>query len=276
MSGPPDGPRAALRVTYDRDAYLTGVTLTTASVVGAASRVQVTHRAGRQRGRGARGGRAPDASRCHPATPAGWRSGTRSEDGEQLSVAELEVAGHAVTRWLRPPEVPEAWGAPDAISLDALTDPRSGCVEILAAVRCAPNRGPLGGEEIAGMRRILRIPDAADYTVRLRARPPSRRGRALAAPGRSVRPGRGLLARELRRVGRERARRDRRRPRHHLDLGGHRPRPLPRPELAGEAAWCRVCTWRSSPGPPRGARSASPSPTPAAARRSRSTRTARA
>ena len=66
---------------------------------------------------------------------------------QPLAISELDVPGTRVRRWLRPPAVPEAWGAPAAISLDADADTRSGCVTILAVLRCAPESDRIGGEE---------------------------------------------------------------------------------------------------------------------------------
>ncbi|MFA6300254.1 MAG: hypothetical protein WC642_13875, partial [Nocardioides sp.] len=113
--------------------------------------------------------------RVEVALPDGPSSWIQVEDasgssGRQISIAELDVPGVSVTRWLAPPTVPTAWGAPDVISLDARPDARTGCARIGISVRCYPDEQE-EGEETAGLRRLVTLPEEADYGVRLRAVP---------------------------------------------------------------------------------------------------------
>ena len=113
--------------------------------------------------------------RVEVALPDGPTSWVQVEDasgsaGRQISIADLDVAGVSVTRWLVPPTVPAAWGAPDVISLDARPDARTGCARIGISVRCYPDKQE-EGEETAGLRRLVTVPEGADYDVRLRAVP---------------------------------------------------------------------------------------------------------
>lgn len=117
-----------------------------------------------------RAGREIDVSL--PAGPTSWVAVEESSgsSGRQLAIAELEVPGVTVSRWLVPPTIPTAWGAPSVISLDARPDARTGCVEIGLSLRCAPGRQHEGGET-SGMRRLVTLPEGATYDARLQVVP---------------------------------------------------------------------------------------------------------
>lgn len=90
--------------------------------------------------------------------------------GRQMSLAEVEVPGVTATRSLALPPVPEAWGSPARIVLQAVSDDRTGCVEVAGSVRCVPGR-EVAPEEPLGFRRVVTLPEAATYDdVELRVR----------------------------------------------------------------------------------------------------------
>lgn len=93
-----------------------------------------------------------------------------------LALAEVSWAGRLLGRTLVLPEVPDSWGPPAAVVLRALADYRTGCVRVSGAVRCAQGKDRVA-EEPTGLRRRFRLPEGADYQVRLRVQP--RAGRAL-------------------------------------------------------------------------------------------------
>ena len=105
-----------------------------------------------------------------------------SRRGRSFSLAEVSVPGVTMTRSLRLPVVPDAWGAPDAVVLRAVDDARTGCAEIDASVRCVAANA-IAGEEPAGFARIVTTPAEQTYTASLRVR---------------ARPGDDLLAELLR------------------------------------------------------------------------------
>ena len=172
VSGPPGSDPTTFRVTYPGPVDLTYVMVTTAPDPDVSRTLTVRTEQG-----------ASDPVTLAPGTavrvpvPSGatdWVEVSEPGGAEQpLAISELDVPGTRVRRWLRPPAVPEAWGAPAAISLDADADTRSGCVTILAALRCAPQAARIGGEETAGMRRLVDVPEGADYRVQVRALPRS-------------------------------------------------------------------------------------------------------
>ena len=112
------------------------------------------------------------AGESAPVTlPEGPTSWVQVEDGGgrpggQLSIAELDVPGVSVERWLVPPTVPAAWGAPDVISFDARADVRTGCAQIEDSIRCRPGDEHTG-EEASGMRRLVSLPHPRNYEPRL-------------------------------------------------------------------------------------------------------------
>ena len=185
MSDPGSAKRPSLTLDLVGTREVDRVSLTAGSVPGDtddAPRVVV---------RTARGASSPTTLQPGVATtfdvPAGKTSWVRVEEVRPtsagtftpLALAELDVPDVTVSRWLVPPRVPTAWGAPDVISLDAGADTRTGCAQISGAVRCATGRGPRDGEEASGLRRVLRLPSAADYAVTARVIP--RSGSAAAA-----------------------------------------------------------------------------------------------
>ena len=76
------------------------------------------------------------------------------------------MSGVAVTRRLRLPAVPSAWGNPDAIVLRAVDDARQGCARVRGDVRCVTGR-EVAPEEDAGFARSLELPRAAPYAMRM-------------------------------------------------------------------------------------------------------------
>ena len=92
--------------------------------------------------------------------------------GHRLALAEVHVPGLVVDRTLVLPTLPEGWKNPDDIVLRAVSDARTGCAEVDAAVRCVPGR-EVAPEEPFGFRRRVTIPDSAEYAADLwvRARP---------------------------------------------------------------------------------------------------------
>lgn len=87
----------------------------------------------------------------------------------RMSIAEVEVPGVTATRTLVLPPVPEAWGSPARIVLRAVSDDRTGCVEISRTVRCVSGRD-VAPEEPLGFRREVTLPAAASYDLGLRVR----------------------------------------------------------------------------------------------------------
>lgn len=99
-------------------------------------------------------------------------------DSNQLDVAEVQVGDIQVRRELVLPEVPEEWGAPDAILLRRLGDARTGCAEVDGGVRCRP--GEVGSPEEPGdFSRVVTLGDAQELDATLTVRP--RGGPALSA-----------------------------------------------------------------------------------------------
>lgn len=115
--------------------------------------------------------------------PGGAGTGFSVEDasgaqGRVLALSEVVLPGLAVQRWLATPEVPEEWGAPDAVVLRADLDDRTGCVAAGSGVRCSP-REAVSSEEAAGTARVVELPEGGLYSARLWLRP--RAGAALDA-----------------------------------------------------------------------------------------------
>lgn len=107
-----------------------------------------------------------------PPGPTTW---FQVEDAEQrtdrqLSIAELDIPGVRATRWLVPPTVESEWGSPDAISLSARADLRTGCAQVDESIRCRPGVTD-EGEEASGMRRLLTLPTASTYEPRITVAP---------------------------------------------------------------------------------------------------------
>lgn len=155
-----------LRVELDEPIEVGSVRLRLGEVPGTLSDVRVRTEAGV--GDATVMGAGDTATLDVPAGRTGW---IQVEDAEgrtdrQLSIAELEVPGVAATRWLRPPAVPAAWGAPDAISLSAHADLRTGCVQLDQSIRCRPQVLD-EGEEASGLHRLLDLPAGGAYEPRL-------------------------------------------------------------------------------------------------------------
>jgi arabinofuranan 3-O-arabinosyltransferase len=92
--------------------------------------------------------------------------------GHRLAVAEVAVPGVSVQRSLRLPSTPARWGNPDVIVLRAVTDRRTGCVDVDRDVRCVVGRD-VADEEPAGFRRTFGLAENGTYVadLRVRARP---------------------------------------------------------------------------------------------------------
>lgn len=100
------------------------------------------------------------------------------KDSNQLDVAEVELGNIRVRRELVLPEVPETWGAPDAILLRRLGDARTGCAEVDGGVRCRP--AEVGSpEEPRDFSRVVTLGDAQEFEATLTVRPVG--GQALTA-----------------------------------------------------------------------------------------------
>ncbi|MDN4173098.1 alpha-(1-_3)-arabinofuranosyltransferase family protein [Nocardioides sp. SOB77] len=97
---------------------------------------------------------------------------------DRLALAEVDVPGLAVRRVLDLPTLPEGWGAPDVVVLQADRDARTGCVVVALSDRCAVGR-ERASEDGPVVRRSFDLPVAASYDVSLTARP--RAGSALDA-----------------------------------------------------------------------------------------------
>lgn len=90
--------------------------------------------------------------------------------GRQMALAEVRIPGLTATRSLVLPPVPEEWGAPARIVLRAVSDARTGCVEVATSVRCVPGR-EVAPEEPLGFRRLVTLPEAGQYDdIELRVR----------------------------------------------------------------------------------------------------------
>ncbi|MEI7058118.1 DUF3367 domain-containing protein [Nocardioides sp. CCNWLW239] len=106
--------------------------------------------------------------------PRGATEWVRVEDagsaGGGLALAEVTIPGVDVVRRLATPTLPETWGNPDVVALSAEQDARLGCAEVRDDVRCVPGR-ERSGEEPLDMRRVVTLPEATDWSARLRVRP---------------------------------------------------------------------------------------------------------
>jgi arabinofuranan 3-O-arabinosyltransferase len=90
--------------------------------------------------------------------------------GDQLDIAEVDVARARVRRELVLPEVPREWGAPDAILLRRLGDARTGCAEVDGGVRCRP-AATGSPEEPRGFTRVVTLAAEQDLEAALTVRP---------------------------------------------------------------------------------------------------------
>ena len=102
----------------------------------------------------------------------GW---LQVEDGSgaavsSLALAEVDVPDVTVRRTLVLPQLPAGSPMPGTIVLRALTDARTGCADVDAAVRCAADRA-VDSEEPAGFRRAVTLPATAAYDPELTVRP---------------------------------------------------------------------------------------------------------
>jgi arabinofuranan 3-O-arabinosyltransferase len=88
----------------------------------------------------------------------------------QARIAEIEVPGVSPVKELVLPTVPDAWGSPAAVLLEAALDARSGCVDVDLSVRCQEGRDRTGEEE-SGFARRFDLPEGATYDARLWVRP---------------------------------------------------------------------------------------------------------
>lgn len=90
-------------------------------------------------------------------------------DGRQLGLAEVEIPGISVRRYLRTPSLPESWGSPDAIVLSTVAT-RRGCAPVGLEMRCI-NGWERSGEEDAAMLREVPLRKAGSYSASLAVRP---------------------------------------------------------------------------------------------------------
>lgn len=90
--------------------------------------------------------------------------------GRPLSLAEVDVPGLSVERVLDLPSLPEAWGTPDAVVLQADDDPRTGCLVVDGEERCVAGRDRTA-EDGPSMRRSFELADGRDYRLSLTVRP---------------------------------------------------------------------------------------------------------
>ncbi|WP_165356866.1 alpha-(1-_3)-arabinofuranosyltransferase domain-containing protein [Nocardioides zhouii] len=90
--------------------------------------------------------------------------------GLQARIAEIRVPGVTARKELVLPTVPDAWGSPEAVLLEAALDARTGCVDVDLSVRCQEGRDRTGEEE-TGFARRFELPEAATYRAQLWVRP---------------------------------------------------------------------------------------------------------
>lgn len=161
---------AFLRVTLEQAANPETVRVTLGDTPGTLSDIRVRTEAGV--GDPVVMGPGDTSDLVLPPGPTRWIQVEDAEDRDdrQLSIAELEVPGLSVTRWLRVPAVPEGWGLPDAISLSARADLRTGCAPVDRSIRCRPELLD-EGEEAAGMHRLIELPSSETYEPRLTVAP---------------------------------------------------------------------------------------------------------
>jgi arabinofuranan 3-O-arabinosyltransferase len=101
----------------------------------------------------------------------GWVRIEEASGGEaaQLSLTEVHIPGVTARRSLVLPDLPDDWPAPARVVLRALSDARTGCVELDDDVRCVPGRA-VADEEPLGFRRSFELPRPQAYTPVLQAR----------------------------------------------------------------------------------------------------------
>ncbi|MFC7724504.1 DUF3367 domain-containing protein [Nocardioides sp. GCM10028917] len=159
-----------LRLDLEDQLSTGSIRLTLGEVPGTLSDVRVRTEAGV--GEAVVMGAGDTATIPLPAGPTSWIQVEDAElrKGRQLSIAELEVPGLSVTRWLRPPSVPADWGVPDVISLSAHADLSTGCVQLDQSIRCRPQVLD-EGEEASGLHRILDLPSPGVYEPRIMVAP---------------------------------------------------------------------------------------------------------
>ncbi|WP_165807256.1 alpha-(1-_3)-arabinofuranosyltransferase [Nocardioides currus] len=105
------------------------------------------------------------------ALPAGETSWVRVETAGQsaavqAAIAEIRVPGIEPRKSLVLPTLPETWGDPEAILLEAALDARTGCVDVELSVRCQEGRD-VAGEEDHGFDRQLTLGEDHAYDPRI-------------------------------------------------------------------------------------------------------------
>ena len=71
-----------------------------------------------------------------PTAERVWVEDASGTPGNQISLAEVEVGDLRVQRHLVLPDLPAAWGDPDAVVLRRVADARTGCATVEGSVRC--------------------------------------------------------------------------------------------------------------------------------------------
>lgn len=88
----------------------------------------------------------------------------------QLAIRDVTLPGSDLSRPLRLPEVPSAWGAPAAIMLESSGGYRGGCLDVDDYLRCAAGQDGWG-EDGQILDRIVTLPEEASYPFSLLVEP---------------------------------------------------------------------------------------------------------
>lgn len=165
-SGPPlsSDEEPWVRVILDERQEVDVVTVVAGeSPKSGAQRIAVETEAGTSEARSALAGEA--VTFRLPSGSTSWVRVAAAASGaaEELSIAEVRIAGLDLDRTLQMPEVPRAWGAPDHILLSA-TATRESCVLVDTDVRCAAGRAR-ADEDGGVIDRTVRLGVGGDYEV---------------------------------------------------------------------------------------------------------------
>ncbi|KRF17351.1 hypothetical protein ASG90_08650 [Nocardioides sp. Soil797] len=88
----------------------------------------------------------------------------------RLELSDVNWLGRDIHRQLVTPTIPESWGTPDSVLLQALRDERTGCAVVAKRVPCSADR--VGStEELRSMERVVTIPEATSFAGTLTAVP---------------------------------------------------------------------------------------------------------
>ncbi|MDH2416636.1 alpha-(1-_3)-arabinofuranosyltransferase [Nocardioides sp. CER19] len=153
------GGSAWWRITLPQARVLREVTLTLGDVGADRTTVRVATAAGESKPVTVSRGRSRNIT-----LPTGRSDWLRVEaaGSVQLSLAEVAVPGLVVSRQLVLPQLPDGWSSPEVISLHALWDARTGCVEVNGRTPCLAERAR-PSEEPAGFTRVVTMPSAEQY-----------------------------------------------------------------------------------------------------------------